>query len=52
MYDEVRRSPSPHEMLLDFCQSTYEAGATLGKWDRQALERSTELQFQPECATL
>jgi len=39
MYDEVRTSESPSAALLDFCQSTYEAGATLGKWDREALER-------------
>jgi len=24
---------------LDFCQSTYEAAATLAHWDREALER-------------
>jgi hypothetical protein len=39
MYDEVRTSATPEATLLDFCQSTYEAGARLGKWDRQALER-------------
>jgi hypothetical protein len=39
MYDAVRTSSSPRLDLLDFCQSTYEAGATLGKWDRKALER-------------
>lgn len=39
MYDEVRRSSSPTSTLLEFCQSTYEAGAVLGKWDRAALER-------------
>ena len=38
-YDAVRRSPSPEEALMDFCQSTYEAGANLAKWDRKALER-------------
>ena len=38
-YDDVRNSPDPKAMLLDFLQSTYEAGATLGKWDRAALER-------------
>jgi hypothetical protein len=41
MYDDVRNSSSPDETLLEFCQSTYEAGATLGKWDRNALERHT-----------
>jgi hypothetical protein len=39
MYDDIRRSPSPRQDLLDFLQSTYEAGANLGKWDRKELER-------------
>jgi catechol 2,3-dioxygenase-like lactoylglutathione lyase family enzyme len=39
MYDDMRTSATPGATLLDFCQSTYEAGATLGKWDRDALER-------------
>jgi hypothetical protein len=39
MYDDVRLSGSPRRALLDFCQSTYEAGATLGNWDRRQLER-------------
>lgn len=39
MYDDVRTSASPSSALLDFCQSTYEAGATLGQWDRKSLER-------------
>lgn len=39
MYDDVRAEASPSKALLDFCQSTYEAAATLGKWDRSALER-------------
>jgi hypothetical protein len=38
-YDAVRKSSSPEDVLMDFCQSTYEAGANLGKWDRKALER-------------
>jgi hypothetical protein len=41
MYDDVRLSESPRNALLDFCQSTYEAGAELGKWDRSQLERQT-----------
>ena len=40
MYDDVRASASPSETLLSFCQSTYEAGAQLGKWDRESLERA------------
>jgi hypothetical protein len=39
MYDDLRRSASPREDLLSFLQSTYDAGANLGKWDRQELER-------------
>ena len=43
MYEDVRNSSSPRAALLDFCQSTYEAGANLGKWDRKALERQSEI---------
>ena len=42
MYDEVRRASSPASALLEFLQSTYEAGAISGKWDRDSLERSAE----------
>jgi Family of unknown function (DUF5996) len=38
-YEEVRCAESPTAALLGFCQSTYAAGATLGNWDRAALER-------------
>jgi hypothetical protein len=38
-YDRVRESASPDETLLRFFQSTYDAAADLGKWDRAALER-------------
>jgi hypothetical protein len=38
MYDRVRNSPSPERMLMEFLQSTYEAGAALAAWDREALE--------------
>jgi Family of unknown function (DUF5996) len=38
MYDEVRRSQLPEQALLEFLQSTYEAGAALAHWDREALE--------------
>jgi len=39
MYEDVRLSHSPEQALLEFCQSTYEAGANLAKWDRANLER-------------
>jgi hypothetical protein len=39
-YDVVRQSSTPDETLLGFLQSTYEAAANLGSWDRPALERT------------
>ncbi len=40
LYDDIRKGSSPSQALLDFCQSTYDSASTLGKWDRNALERS------------
>jgi len=40
MYDDVRCAESPKETLMQFLQTTYDAAAILGKWDRKALERS------------
>jgi hypothetical protein len=37
-YDDVRSAASPRAALLDFCQSTYEAAATLAGWNRTELE--------------
>lgn len=37
-YDEVRKAKEPDAILLGFLQSTYEAVASLSKWDRAALE--------------
>ena len=37
-YDDIRLSENPDKILLNFLQSTYEAGADLGKWDRDHLE--------------
>jgi hypothetical protein len=39
-YDDVRKAESPSVALLEFCESTYEAAAELGKWDRRMLERN------------
>jgi hypothetical protein len=39
LYDDVRNANSPEQALMDFCQTTYEAGANLANWDRAALER-------------
>lgn len=38
-YDDVRNAANPDEALMEFLQSTYEAGANLAKWDRASLER-------------
>jgi hypothetical protein len=37
-YAIVQQAQSPDAMLLAFLQSTYEAAADLGKWDRAALD--------------
>lgn len=39
-YEAVREAEDPDAMLLTFFQSTYEAAANLGHWDRDALERT------------
>ena len=39
-YDDVRSAASPDDVLLEFLQSTYEAAARTGDWDRAALERA------------
>jgi len=38
-YEDVRTAASPRKALLEFLQTTYDAGATLAKWDRGELER-------------
>ena len=40
-YDAVRESSDPEDSLLRFCQTTYDAAADAGKWDRAALERGS-----------
>ncbi|WP_246442765.1 DUF5996 family protein [Rhodococcus triatomae] len=37
-YEKVRAATDPDAAVLDFLQSTYEADAELGNWDRNALE--------------
>lgn len=39
-YDDVHQAPDPAALVLDFCNATYDAAATLGNWDRAALERA------------
>ncbi len=47
MYDDVRNAEDPDQRVLDFFQSSYEAAATLGRWDRQALERPESFDASP-----
>jgi Family of unknown function (DUF5996) len=44
-YEAVRQADDPDAALLTFLQSTYEAAANLGHWDRAALERNHEKNF-------
>ena len=39
-YETMRTSASPDDALRQFLQSTYDAAADLGGWDRAALERA------------
>jgi hypothetical protein len=38
MYDDVREAPDPAQLILEFAQSTYEAGARLQGWPLQDFE--------------
>ena len=38
-YEKARVLPDPESTILKFLRSTYAAAASLGKWDRAALER-------------
>jgi hypothetical protein len=46
-YDAVRGLPDPDAAVLDFFQTTYEAGANLGGWDRRALEPARRPERPP-----
>ena len=37
-YEAMRAAPDPVRALMDFLQSTYEAAADLGRWDRSSLD--------------
>jgi len=38
-YDDVRQAEDPEKMLMEFLQSTYEAAAITGGWNRDFLEK-------------
>jgi hypothetical protein len=46
-YEAVRAAPDPEATLLEFLQTTYEAAADLGGWDRQALEDDPARRARP-----
>jgi hypothetical protein len=39
LYDDVRGAAAPEQLMMEFFASSYAIGATLGGWDRAALER-------------
>jgi uncharacterized protein DUF5996 len=43
-YEAMRDAPDPDAALMEFLQSTYDAAAGLGAWDRTALERSGDVK--------
>ncbi len=38
LYDDVRKAAFPEKTLLEFLQSTYDAAADTGNWDKKSLE--------------
>jgi Family of unknown function (DUF5996) len=46
-YDEVRGAESPDDAVLEFAQTTYDAAATLAKWDRAAFEEKKPILQSP-----
>jgi Family of unknown function (DUF5996) len=46
-YEAVRTADDPDQALLDFLQTTYEAAANTGRWDRQALDDRPERRAAP-----
>jgi len=46
-YESLRAASNPDEALLRFFQTTYEAAADLGRWDRTALDRAAPGHSNP-----
>ena len=47
-YRDVQTAASPDDILLEFLQSTYEAAAQPGNWDRASLERELGRPATPQ----
>lgn len=45
--EAVRTAPDPDAALLEFLQTTYEAAADNGDWDRRALEDDPRRRARP-----
>jgi hypothetical protein len=43
LYDDVRGAAASEQLIMDFFESSYAIGATLGGWDRAALERERSI---------
>jgi hypothetical protein len=39
-YEAIRTDADPAARIRDFCEAVYDAGATLGRWDRATVERA------------
>ena len=50
-YDAIARADDPEHALTDFLTSTYEAAASLGKWERAALECAIGVPGKPREVT-
>jgi hypothetical protein len=46
-YEAVSKAADPAETLLEFLQTTYEAAANLGRWDRVLLEEPVRCDCDP-----
>ena len=44
LYDDMRKADSPDDALMEFLESTYDAGAALAGWNRAELERNHRLE--------
>ena len=42
-YDAVRNAAEPHVAVMEFLQSTYDAAAKLGNWNRRELEAASHM---------
>jgi Family of unknown function (DUF5996) len=46
-YEAVRKAEIPERALMEFLISTYDAAASLGKWDRAALDCAVGVPGKP-----